>query len=65
MFTLKVNGQLGTVVPTELGQPTSAFGKAWTNFLREIDAAGLKIQDAEIDNAGKVIILPTAVHAGR
>lgn len=65
MFTLKINGQLGTVVPTELSQPTSAFGKAWNNFLREIDATGLKIQDAEIDNAGKVINLPVAVHAGR
>jgi hypothetical protein len=66
MFTLTINGELGNVLPSELGQPTSTFGKAWNNFLREvIDAAGAKITDAKIDNAGKTINLPVAVHAGR
>jgi len=52
------------VLPSELNDRTKPFGKAWNNFLRELDAAGAKVTDAKIDNAGKTINLPVEVHAG-
>ena len=66
MFTLTVNGKpKASVLPTELNQPTSAFGKAWNNFLRELDSSGVidSIQEAKIEIAGKTINLPVVVHA--
>ena len=65
-FNLTIAGDLGpTVLPTELTNTNEAFGKAWQNFLREIDAIGCKINDAKVVVAGKTINLPVAVHAGR
>jgi hypothetical protein len=66
MFKLNIQGELGTVLPSELNEPNKPFGKAWNNFLRELDACGATITDAKIENAGKTINLPvraTAVHA--
>ncbi len=64
MFNLKIQGNLGTVLPSELQDRSKPFGKAWNNFLRELDAAGTKIQDATIESHGKTINLPVEVHAG-
>jgi hypothetical protein len=65
MFDLTIKGELGTVLPSELQDRNKPFGKAWNNFLREIETTGLKVIDAKIDQAGKPTInLPVEVHAG-
>jgi hypothetical protein len=64
MFNLTVQGEIGTMLPSELSDRNKPFGKAWNNFLREIDTAGIKVTDAKIDNAGKTTNLPVDVHAG-
>jgi hypothetical protein len=63
LFNLNIKGDLGTVLPTELTTKDSGFGRAWGNFLREVDATGVKITAANIDNAGKQTALPVDIHA--
>jgi hypothetical protein len=53
----------GNVLPSELTTPTSGFGKAWNNVLREFDTVGVKITDARANKAGTEIKLPVAIHA--
>ena len=58
MFNLTIKGELGgNVLPSEVNAPNSPFTAAWQNFVRELDAAGVKITTANIENAGKTITL--------
>jgi hypothetical protein len=64
MFNLKINGDAGSVLPSEFTLPDKPAGKAWKNFLRELDAVpGFKIQNATIEIGGKSTQLPTSVAA--
>jgi hypothetical protein len=65
LFNLTIKGELGgNVLPSEVNATNSPFTTAWQNFVRELDAAGVKITNANIENAGKTIALATGVHAG-
>lgn len=65
-FNLRLSGELGsTILTSELEQPNSAWGKAVTNFLRELDALGCKATGIQIESDGRNVSFPVAaIHAG-